>query len=68
MSEPEKQRPEIRTAKMNPPLRVAKMNPPLRVAKMNPKVVLWVSLAAATMALMSFSMLFIHAAFRNGWW
>lgn len=38
-----------------------------REVRMNPKVVFWVVLAASTIALMGFSMMFVHAAFRNGW-
>jgi len=39
-----------------------------RVARMNPKVVMWVLVCVAFIGLMSFSLLFIHAAYRNNWW
>lgn len=42
--------------------------PEARVAKMKPKAVMWVIISASVIALMSFSLLFIHAAYRNGWW
>lgn len=39
-----------------------------RVAKMNPKVVMWMAFCVGMIALLSFSTLFIHAAYRNTWW
>jgi len=39
-----------------------------RVVRMTPKAVFWAVFCAGLIALMSFSLLFIHAAYRNSWW
>jgi len=39
-----------------------------RVVRMNPKVDMWAVLCASLIGVMSFSLLFIHAAYRNNWW
>ncbi|HEY9080045.1 hypothetical protein [Magnetovibrio sp.] len=39
-----------------------------RVVKIDRKVAMWVVFCASMIALVSFSLLFIHAAYRNSWW
>lgn len=39
-----------------------------RAVKMSPKVVFWVVFSASMLALVSFSLMFVMAAYRNGWW
>jgi len=39
-----------------------------RPVRLNPKVVFWIAMAATGIALSSFSVMFIDAGFRNGWW
>lgn len=39
-----------------------------RTVQMKPKVVAWVVLCASLLATVCFSILFIHAAYRNNWW
>jgi len=38
-----------------------------RTVRMDRKVVMWVAFSAAMVALVMFSLLFIHAAYRNHW-
>ena len=39
-----------------------------RTVRMDRKVVVWVAFTATMVALVCFSILFIHAAYRNSWW
>jgi|GEM_PF-1450148 len=39
-----------------------------RAVRMNPKVVAWVVFCASLLATVCFSIMFIHAAYRNNWW
>ena len=39
-----------------------------RVVRMDRKVVLWAVFCATVLALVTFSLLFVHAAYRKGWW
>ena len=39
-----------------------------RTVRMDRKVVAWVVFCAGLLALVMFSLLFIHAAYRNSWW
>ena len=39
-----------------------------REVRMNPKVVFWVVFCVTLTALMTFSMMFVMAAYRNDWW
>ena len=53
------------TDRTNPKQRLPKAK--AREVRMNPKAVFWVVLATSLMALMSFSMMFVMAAYRNNW-
>lgn len=39
----------------------------VREARIQPKVAFWVVFSAGLLALVMFSLLFLHAATRNGW-
>lgn len=39
-----------------------------RAVKLNPRVVVWIALCAAGIALMSFGAMFVTFGYRNGWW
>lgn len=38
-----------------------------RTVRMSPKVVAWVVFCASLLAIVGFSIMFIHAAYRNHW-
>ncbi|OEJ68026.1 hypothetical protein [Magnetovibrio blakemorei] len=38
-----------------------------RAVRMNPKVVAWVAFCASLLAVVGFSIMFIHAAYRHNW-
>lgn len=42
--------------------------PLAREVRMRPKVVFWVVFSVSLMAIASFSMMFVMAAYRNNWW